>query len=125
MRRDYNFVSLFKDATTTKEEFANNVKRGERGKEPLFTTFKTRSSGTMKHTIDYIFEKYCNDENEELKNNSNDNDSENTLNVENGNENGVWTVTEYWEMPETDKVIPNWFYPSDHFSLCLQLTWNK
>ena len=95
--KEFGFVSLHKEAMTTKEELDKKTKIGVRGCEPEFTTYKTRSTGTVKHTIDYIFESGEN----------------------------VWSVTKYWDIPEKAEVIPNWNYPSDHFSLCLNLTWNK
>ena len=63
------------------------------GKEPDFTTFKLREKGQDKHTIDYIFI--------------------------NG---GKWNVIKTLNIPN-EGLIPNWNYPSDHFSLMAQLCW--
>jgi len=63
------------------------------GAEPEYTTFKLRETGTDKHTIDYIF-------------------------IKNGN----WNITKILQIPN-EGMIPNWNYPSDHFSILAQLTW--
>ena len=63
------------------------------GGEPEFTTFKLREKGADKHTIDYIF----------LKGKK-------------------WNVTKLLSIPN-DGMIPGWNYPSDHFSIMVQLCW--
>ena len=63
------------------------------GGEPEFTTYKKRKNGEDKHTIDYIF----------LKGDG-------------------WRVSKLLSIP-SDGMIPNWNYPSDHFSIMAQLCW--
>jgi len=69
------------------------------GTEPEYTTWKARVDGTDKHVIDYIF--------------INDN---------------KWEIVGYLEIPtssqENKALIPNWNYPSDHFSLMVKLIRN-
>eukprot|EP01084_Bolivina_argentea_P079838 144725_1 len=69
------------------------------GAEPEYTTFKARKHGVDKHTLDYIFIK-----------------------------GGKWNVTQVLPIPKVsqhnvNELIPNWHYPSDHFSIAAQLTW--
>lgn len=67
------------------------------GTEPEMTTFKRREHGVDRHCIDYIFV---------------DDDR--------------WNITKFLEIPSSDKgLIPNWNYPSDHFSILVEMTWNK
>jgi len=69
------------------------------GKEPEYTSWKLRVDGTDKHVLDYIF----------INNNK-------------------WEVVGYLQIPEAPKevksLIPSWNYPSDHFSLMVELVWN-
>jgi len=69
------------------------------GQEPSYTTYKLRQHGTDKHVLDYIFIK-----------------------------DGQWNVTQLLSIPtpsdkDQSSLIPNWHYPSDHFSIFAQLTW--
>ena len=68
------------------------------GSEPEYTTWKLREHGTDKHVLDYIFLK-----------------------------NGNWNITKILDIPsgssDLEALIPNWHYPSDHFSIMAQLTW--
>jgi len=71
---------------------------GNKNIEPPFTTLKKREHGVDKSCLDYIF----------LKNN------DNKLKYE---------IVGYLEIPEHDNMLlPNWFYPSDHFSLVVQIS---
>ena len=78
----------------------SSVYKMANGEEPQFTTFKLREHGTDKHCLDYIFVK-----------------------------GGKWKVTKVLEIPKAPEnakaLIPNWNYPSDHFSICAQLTWTE
>ena len=90
--------------------FESMYKRVFKGHEPLYTTWKERrsedtfnrpNSGQIsKHTIDFIFS--------------------------NGN---AWDITHYLDIPNVKNTIggkallPDWHYPSDHFSLALRLQW--
>ena len=69
------------------------------GAEPEYTTYKLREHGTDKHVLDYIFLK-----------------------------DGKWNIYEILDIPaasdeNTESLIPNWHYPSDHFSIMAKLTW--
>jgi len=71
------------------------------GEEPEYTTYKLRAHGTDKHVLDYIFLR-----------------------------GGAWNVTQLLSIPKPSdenaaSFIPNWHYPSDHFSILAQLTWKK
>ena len=74
----------------------------EYDREPDYTTWKYRKHGTDKHTIDYIF---INDENKF--------NIVAVLEIPNVNED---------ELNDIKSLIPNWNYPSDHFSIMTQLT---
>ena len=85
-------------------------------KEPKYTTWKERrncdhvdskSGDVAKHTIDYIFKKDIFDK---------------------------LSVTHFVEIPDIDEntqrkfgkaLLPDWHYPSDHFSLAMRLEWNS
>ena len=93
--------------------FVSMYKYALNGKEPEYTTWKERrieatneennESRHSKHTIDYIFKR----------------DFGNELNV-----------THYLEIPDIANVsnkkalLPDWHYPSDHFSLAMRFEWN-
>jgi len=66
--------------------------------EPVYTTFKKREHGVDKHTIDYIFVK-----------------------------NIPCQVTHLLHIPHIEdnssSLIPNWYYPSDHFAIGCKLQW--
>ena len=69
------------------------------GSEPEYTTYKLREHGTDKHVLDYIFLK-----------------------------DGKWNIYEILDIPSAsnenkDSLIPNWHYPSDHFSIMAKLVW--
>eukprot|EP01084_Bolivina_argentea_P231761 390738_1 len=69
------------------------------GNEPEYTTFKLRPHGEDKHVLDYIFikPKTC------------------------------WNINKVLDIPNknSEELIPNWWYPSDHFSIVAQLQWNQ
>jgi len=71
------------------------------GDEPEYTTFKKRETGVNKHTLDYILMK-----------------------------GGKWNVTQYLKIPQViadentqQGLVPDWNYPSDHYSIMARLTW--
>jgi len=82
------------EALTSQDMGFQSVYRMAMGQEPQYTTFKKRAHGEDKHCIDYIFV---------------DRDG--------------WNVTKYLDIPDGG-LIPSWSYPSDHFSLCAEMTWD-
>ena len=78
----------------TEELGYRSVYRMAMGQEPEYTTFKLREHGEDRHCIDYIL---VDDER--------------------------WSATKILQIPD-EGLIPSWSYPSDHFSLCAQLTWS-
>ena len=80
--------------------FASAYKRAL-GAEPEWTTNKRRAGGAERHCIDYIM-----------------------LKDKEGAQGGAMQVAQVLEIPERQWTVPNWYYPSDHFSLLATLTWN-
>eukprot|EP01083_Nonionella_stella_P223784 797171_1 len=74
------------------------------GVEPEYTTLKMRESGMDKHVLDYIFIQHDN----------------------HWKVNGVLDVVKSLDSEDDNaqSFIPNWCYPSDHFSVFVQLNWN-
>jgi len=67
------------------------------GTEPEMTTFKRREHGVDRHCIDYIF---VDDER--------------------------WSVSHFLQIPDSENgLIPNWNYPSDHFSILVAMTLSR
>jgi len=66
--------------------------------EPSFTTLKQRQQGVDKHCLDYIF-------------------------IKNNTENIKFDIIGYLEIPQCgdDVLLPNWFFPSDHFDMIGQI----
>jgi len=90
------------NALTNSEFGFRSCYRMALGKEPEYTTWKLRANGTDKHVLDYIF----------INNNK-------------------WEVVGYLQIPEIPEaskevksLIPSWNYPSDHFSLMVELAWS-
>jgi len=70
------------------------------GAEPEFTTYKLREHGEDKHCIDYIFLK--------------------------GSDEGRFQVQRVLQIPDIAQGrIPSWNYPSDHFSIAAELSWQS
>ena len=93
-----------------------------KGKEPNYTTWKERKDGRAKHTIDYIFEKggkfdithYLSipDISDDEDDDDSGDDSDSNGNDKGNNGGGTQKA-----------LLPDWHYPSDHFSLALKLKW--
>lgn len=81
------------DAVTKELGYRSVYRMAMGGQEPEYTTFKQREHGVDRHCIDYILV-----------------------------DDARWSVGQYLDIPD-DGLIPNWNYPSDHFSLCARLTW--
>ena len=68
------------------------------GAEPEYTTYKLREHGEDKHCIDYIFLR--------------------------PSERGRFAVQRVLQIPDIEQGrIPSWSYPSDHFSIAAELSW--
>ena len=102
--------------------FDSLYKRALNNREPIWTTWKERlvmheddgkenerplkggneiDGETAKHTIDYIFSK-----------------------------GDAWIITHHLDIPDSSKalgkaLLPDWHYPSDHFSLAMRLEWKQ